>query len=229
MSSSKILIAASILSADFAKLGEEVTKLVEAEVDLIHFDVMDNHFVPNLTMGAQICAAIKPYAQGVGIDVHLMTYNVEELVKEFAKSGATSITFHSEAVIHQDRVINFAKELGLKVGVALNPSTSLVHLEYLLEKIDIVLVMAVNPGFGGQKFIPYTLDKIATLRKMINVRNREILLAVDGGINEDNIIEVVRAGANMIIAGNSILKSNNYQQTVTKFRNELTKLGHFIV
>lgn len=223
------LIAASILSADFARLGEEVNHVIEAGADLIHFDVMDRHFVPNLTMGPMICKAIKPYCKNIPIDVHLMTYNVESLIEEFALSGADNITFHVEATHHLDRTINLARSFGVKVGLALNPATPISALEHVISEIDLILIMAVNPGFGGQKFISYTLNKLEKVREMINDTKRDILLAVDGGINIDNIIQVAKAGANLIIAGNSIFSSADYQGTINKFKDKLTNLPKIIV
>lgn len=213
-------IAPSILSADFARLGDEVRSVVRAGADLIHFDVMDNHYVPNLTVGPLVCAALKPHAE-VPLDVHLMVRPVDRLVPEFAKAGASIISFHPEATEHVDRTIALIKEHGCKAGLALNPATPLASLDYTLEKLDLVLLMSVNPGFGGQQFIASVLPKIAEVRRRIEACGRDIWLEVDGGIKPDNIAQVARAGADTFVAGSAIFGSQDYAATIREMRARL--------
>jgi ribulose-phosphate 3-epimerase len=216
-------IAPSILSADFARLGEEVKALERAGADLVHFDVMDNHYVPNLTVGPLVCAALRPHVK-LPLDVHLMVTPVDSLVAPFAKAGANIISFHPEASEHIDRTISLIKENGCKAGLVLNPATPLSYLDYTLEKVDLVLLMSVNPGFGGQQFIPSVLPKIAEVRKRIAAIGKEIWLEVDGGIKTDNIAEVARAGADTFVAGSAIFGSRDYAATIRDMRERLAKL-----
>jgi ribulose-phosphate 3-epimerase len=216
-------IAPSILSADFARLGEEVKALERAGADLVHFDVMDNHYVPNLTVGPLVCAALRPHVK-LPLDVHLMVTPVDSLVAPFAKAGANIISFHPEASEHIDRTISLIKENGCKAGLVLNPATPLSYLDYTLEKLDLVLLMSVNPGFGGQQFIPSVLPKIAEVRKRIAAIGKEIWLEVDGGIKTDNIAEVARAGADTFVAGSAIFGSRDYAATIRDMRERLAKL-----
>ncbi len=216
-------IAPSILSADFARLGEEVKAVERAGADLIHFDVMDNHYVPNLTVGPLVCAALRPHAK-LPLDVHLMVTPVDSLVAPFAKAGAGIISFHPEASEHVDRTISLIKEHGCKAGLVLNPATPLSCLDYTLEKLDLVLLMSVNPGFGGQQFIPSVLPKIAEVRRRIDQLGKEIWLEVDGGIKADNIAEVARAGADTFVAGSAIFGSKDYAATIRDMRSRLSVL-----
>ncbi|MEA3194119.1 MAG: ribulose-phosphate 3-epimerase [Betaproteobacteria bacterium] len=216
-------IAPSILSADFARLGEEVRALASAGADLVHFDVMDNHYVPNLTVGPLVCAALKPHSK-LPLDVHLMVRPVDRLVPEFAKAGASIISFHPEASEHVDRTIGLIKENGCKAGLVLNPATPLSFLDHTLEKLDLVLLMSVNPGFGGQQFIRSVLPKIAEVRKRIDKLGRDIWLEVDGGIKTDNIAEVARAGADTFVAGSAIFGSKDYAATIKQMRQQLAVL-----
>src|SRR5262245_17532188 len=219
---SKFRIAPSILSADFARLGEEVAAVEAAGADLLHFDVMDNHYVPNLTIGPLVCASLKPRTK-LPIDVHLMVKPVDRIVPEFAKAGANIISFHPEASEHVDRTIALIKEHGCKAGLVLNPATPLSHLDHTLDKLDLVLLMSVNPGFGGQQFIASVLPKIAEVRKRIDASKREIWLEVDGGIKTDNIAEVARAGADTFVAGSAIFGSKDYTATIRDMRERLSK------
>lgn len=216
-------IAPSILSADFARLGDEVRAVARAGADLIHFDVMDNHYVPNLTVGPLVCAALKPHVE-VPLDVHLMVRPVDRLVPEFAKAGASIISFHPEASDHVDRTISLIKEHGCKAGLVLNPATPLSCLDYTLEKLDLVLLMSVNPGFGGQQFIASVLPKIAEVRRRIDACGKEIWLEVDGGIKADNIAQVARAGADTFVAGSAIFGSKDYAGTIREMRARLAAL-----
>jgi ribulose-phosphate 3-epimerase len=215
-------IAPSILSADFARLGEEVRNVVAAGADIIHFDVMDNHYVPNLTIGPLVCSAIRPHVQ-VPIDVHLMVKPVDRIIPDFAKAGANIITFHPEASEHIDRTLQLIKDNGCKAGLVFNPATPLHYLEHVMDKLDIILLMSVNPGFGGQSFIPGTLKKVAAVRKMIDESGRDIMLEVDGGIKVDNIAEVAKAGADTFVAGSAIFGQPDYKKIIDAMRTELAK------
>jgi ribulose-phosphate 3-epimerase len=217
-------IAPSILSADFARLGEEVRAVIAAGADLIHFDVMDNHYVPNLTIGPMVCEAIKPDCGNVPIDVHLMVKPVDALVPQFAKAGARIISFHPEASEHVDRTITDIKDAGCKAGIVLNPATPLVWLDHVMDKIDLILVMSVNPGFGGQKFIRESLAKVRNVRERIARSGRDIWLEIDGGINVDNIADAAEAGANTFVAGSAIFKTKDYAATIAAMRGKLAQV-----
>jgi len=219
----KYLIAPSILSADFARLGEEVDAVLAAGADVVHFDVMDNHYVPNLTIGPMVCKALRDYGIKAPIDVHLMVSPVDQLIVDFAKAGASIITFHPEASGHVDRSLQLIREQGCQAGLVFNPGSSIDCLQYLLEKIDVILLMSVNPGFGGQKFIPSTLRKLAQVRKIIDDSGYPIRLEVDGGVGVANIGEIARAGADMFVAGSAIFNSDSYAGTIAAMRAEL---GH---
>ena len=214
-------IAPSILSADFSRLGDEVRAVERAGADLIHFDVMDNHYVPNLTVGPLVCAALKPHVS-LPLDVHLMVKPVDALVPEFAKAGASIISFHPEASDHVDRTIALIKEHGCKAGLVLNPATPVSWLDHTLEKLDLVLLMSVNPGFGGQQFIRSVLPKIADVRKRIDAARRDIWLEVDGGVKIDNIGEIARAGADTFVAGSAVFGSKDYAATIREMRSKLS-------
>jgi ribulose-phosphate 3-epimerase len=213
-------IAPSLLSADFARLGEEVRAVAAAGADLIHFDVMDNHYVPNLTVGPLVCAGIRPHTT-LPIDVHLMVRPVDRIVPDFARAGANIISFHPEASEHVDRTIALIKENGCKAGLVFNPATPLSYLDYTLEKLDLVLLMSVNPGFGGQQFIDAVLPKIEAVRKRIDATGRDIWLEVDGGIKPDNIARVAAAGADTFVAGSAIFGAKDYAATIRDMRNRL--------
>ena len=215
-------IAPSILSADLARLGEEVERVVEAGADFIHFDVMDNHYVPNLTFGPVVCAALRPLT-AIPIDVHLMVKPVDRIVGDFARAGANIISFHPEATEHVDRTIGVIHEAGCKAGLVLNPATPLVYLDYVLDELDLVLIMSVNPGFGGQQFIPYTLDKVRAVRKRIDETGRDVLLEVDGGVKVENIGEIARAGADTFVSGSGIFGTPDYRATIAAMRAALAK------
>src|ERR1051326_2714328 len=216
-------IAPSILSADFARLGEEVRAVEKAGADLIHFDVMDNHYVPNLTVGPLVCAALKPHVK-LPLDVHLMVKPVDRIVADFAKAGASIISFHPEATQHVDRTIALIKEHGCKAGLVLNPATPLSCLDYTLEKLDLVLLMSVNPGFGGQQFIASVLPKITETRKRIKALGKDIWPEVDGGIKTDNSAAAARAGADTFVAGSAIFGSKDYAATIGQMRGELERV-----
>jgi len=223
------LIAPSILSADFARLGEEVESVLAAGADVVHFDVMDNHYVPNLTVGPLVCRALRKHGIVAPIDVHLMVRPVDRLVHDFADAGATYISFHPEATEHVDRTIGLIRELGCKPGIALNPATSLQCLDYTLEKVDLVLVMSVNPGFGGQAFLESSLDKLGAIRTRIDALSRSedeaIRLEVDGGVKTDNIRRIAAAGADMFVAGSAIFNAADYAATIAAMRKEITAAG----
>ena len=219
---SQYLIAPSILSADFARLGEEVDNVLKAGADVVHFDVMDNHYVPNLTIGPMVCKALRDYGIEAPIDVHLMVKPVDTLIPMFADAGASIITFHPEASEHVDRTLSLIKEHGCKAGLVLNPATPLSCLEYVMDKLDVILLMSVNPGFGGQKFIPNTLDKLRAVRKLIDQSGYDIRLEIDGGVNVNNIAEIAEAGADMFVAGSAIFNQPDYTHVIEQMREQLS-------
>jgi ribulose-phosphate 3-epimerase len=216
-------IAPSILSADFAKLGEEVDKVLADGADVVHFDVMDNHFVPNLTIGPLVCDALRKHGVTAPIDVHLMVEPMDRIIPDFAKAGASMITFHPEASRHIDRSLQMVRDLGCKSGLVFNPATPLSYLDYVMDKVDIILLMSVNPGFGGQSFIPGTLDKLREARKRIDDSGFDIRLEIDGGVKVDNIREIKAAGADMFVAGSAIFSQPDYKVVIDEMRAELAK------
>jgi len=218
----KPLIAPSILSADFARLGEDVQAVLDAGADIVHFDVMDNHFVPNLTIGPLLCDALRNYGIEAPIDVHLMVQPVDRIIPEFAKAGASYITFHPEASRHIDRSLALIRDEGCKAGLVFNPATPLDCLEHVIDKVDMVLIMSVNPGFGGQKFIPSALDKLRAARSIIDASGREIRLEIDGGVKVDNIGEIAAAGADTFVAGSAIFGSDDYAATIAAMKSEIS-------
>ncbi len=219
------LICPSILSADFARLGEEVTQVLEAGADVVHFDVMDNHYVPNLTIGPMVCQALRRYGVTAPIDVHLMVKPVDRIIPDFIEAGASIITFHPEASEHVDRTLQLIKEGGCQAGLVLNPATPLHYLDHVMDKLDVILLMSVNPGFGGQSFIPSTLEKLKAVRQRIEASGRDIRLQVDGGVKVDNIGEIAAAGADMFVAGSAIFNQPDYAEVIGQMRAELAKAG----
>lgn len=218
------LIAPSILSADFARLGQEVEQVLEAGADVVHFDVMDNHYVPNLTIGPMVCSALRKYGITAPIDVHLMVRPVDRMIGDFAQAGASIITFHPEASDHVDRSLQLIKDAGCKAGLVFNPATPLDVLKYVMDKVDMILLMSVNPGFGGQKFIPAALDKLREARALIEASGRQIRLEIDGGVNVENIRAIAEAGADTFVAGSAIFNAPDYAQVIDQMRAELAKV-----
>ena len=219
------LIAPSILSADFARLGEEVNAVLTAGADVVHFDVMDNHYVPNLTIGPMVCKALRDYGISAPIDVHLMVKPVDRIIPDFAKAGASIITFHPEASEHIDRTLQTIKEHGCQAGLVFNPATPLHYLDHVMDKLDVILLMSVNPGFGGQSFIPSTLGKLRQVRQRIDASGRDIRLEVDGGVNLDNIGDIAAAGADMFVAGSAIFNQSDYADVINQMRQKISQSG----
>lgn len=219
----QFLIAPSILSADFARLGEEVDNVLAAGADVVHFDVMDNHYVPNLTIGPMVCAALRKHGVTAPIDAHLMVKPVDDMIKSFIDAGATYITFHPEASEHIDRSLQLIKDGGCKAGLVFNPATPLHYLDHVMDKIDMVLLMSVNPGFGGQKFIPATLEKLKQARAKIDAYDKNIRLEIDGGVTVQNIADIAAAGADTFVAGSAIFNTDDYEATIAAMRSELAK------
>lgn len=219
------LIAPSILSADFARLGEEVENVLSSGADVVHFDVMDNHYVPNLTFGPMVCKALRNYGISAPIDVHLMVKPVDTLIPMFAEAGASIITFHPEASDHVHRSIQLIKSFDVQAGVVLNPATPLSCLDYIMEEVDVILLMSVNPGFGGQKFIPKTLEKLREVRKRIDASGRDIHLEIDGGVTADNIADIAEAGADMFVAGSAIFNKPDYKEAINAMRTALATVN----
>ncbi|GLQ33397.1 ribulose-phosphate 3-epimerase [Litoribrevibacter albus] len=218
-------IAPSILSADFARLGQDVDAVLEAGADIVHFDVMDNHYVPNLTIGPMVCKALRDYGVTAPIDVHLMVKPVDRIIGDFLEAGASYITFHPEGSEHVDRSLQLIKSAGCKAGLVFNPATPLHHMDYVMDKLDMVLLMSVNPGFGGQKFIPGTLDKLREARAKIDASGLDIRLEIDGGVNTQNIREIAEAGADTFVAGSAIFGADDYKSVIDIMRAELAKAG----
>jgi len=218
------LIAPSILSADFARLGDDVKKVLDDGADVVHFDVMDNHYVPNLTIGPMVCKALRDFGITAPIDVHLMVEPVDTMIVDFAQAGASIITFHPDASKHVDRSLQLIKDHGCKAGLVLNPASSLEELTHVMDKLDVILLMSVNPGFGGQSFIPHTLEKLRQVRKLIDASGRDIRLQVDGGVKVDNIKEIAEAGADMFVAGSAIFNQPDYKAVIDEMRDELAKV-----
>ncbi|MCP4325445.1 MAG: ribulose-phosphate 3-epimerase [Psychromonas sp.] len=218
------LIAPSILSADFARLGDDVKQVLADGADVVHFDVMDNHYVPNLTIGPMVCKALRDYGITAPIDVHLMVEPVDTMIVDFAKAGASIITFHPDASKHVDRSLQLIKDHGCKAGLVLNPASSLEELTHVMDRLDVILLMSVNPGFGGQSFIPHTLEKLRQVKKLIEASGRDIRLQVDGGVKVDNIKEIAEAGADMFVAGSAIFNKPDYKAVIDEMRSELAKV-----
>ena len=219
------VIAPSILAADFAQLGAEVDKVLASGADVVHFDVMDQHYVPNLTMGPMVCSALRKHGVTAPIDVHLMVKPVDDLIRHFADAGASYITFHPEASLHVDRSLQLISDLGCKAGLVLNPATGLDSVRWVIDRLDILLIMSVNPGFGGQAFIPQTLDKLREARNLIADSGQAIRLEVDGGVGVDNIADIARAGADMFVAGSAIFGQPNYATVISQMRDQLARVG----
>ena len=218
------LIAPSILSADFARLGEEVDAVLEAGADIVHFDVMDNHYVPNLTIGPMVCSALRKYGIQAPIDVHLMVKPVDRIIGDFIEAGASYITFHPEASEHIDRSLELIKSGGCQCGLVFNPTTSLDYLQYVIDKVDMILIMSINPGFGGQSFIPMTYEKLKQARKMIQASGRDIRLDIDGGVKVDNIADIAASGADTFVAGSAIFGSTDYAQTIASMKKAIADI-----
>ena len=223
MSDQKNIIAPSILASDFARLGDEVRNVLDAGADWVHFDVMDNHYVPNLTIGPLVCEALRNHGVTAPIDVHLMVKPVDRIIPDFANAGASYITFHPEASEHIDRTISLIKESGCKAGLVFNPATPLNHLDHVIDQLDMVLLMSVNPGFGGQSFIPETLEKLRVVRDLIDSRGLQTRLEIDGGVKTENIKEIASAGADTFVAGSAIFNTKDYKKTIDQMRSELSQ------